>query len=305
MRNKNLVSSQARSTEELLLNQLKLTLLDPLALELANQVEWWELPGLSQKSSDLFPVAVCGQGSPILLLHGFDSSFLEYRRLVPLLKNHHQLIIPDLFGFGFCPRPNNLKYGPSLLISHLTKILAKIPNSSPVGLIGASMGGALAMELARQQTNKINRLLLLSPAGLTGEAKPIPKPLDKIGVWFLSQPLIRQGLCKQAFSNPGKSVGPAEKQIASLHLKVPGWGKSLASFARSGGLANCGFPLPSQPCNVLWGTNDRILKNEEKKATISLVGEEFEELKDCGHLPHLDRPEVVASRWLQRNATNE
>ena len=45
-----------------------------------------------------------GEGEPLLLLHGFDSSFLEYRRLAPLLSERFQLFI-DLFGFGFSPRP--------------------------------------------------------------------------------------------------------------------------------------------------------------------------------------------------------
>ena len=46
-------------------------------------MQWWTLPGLGV--DDPFPVAVLGQGAPLLLLHGFDSSFLEYRRLAPLL----------------------------------------------------------------------------------------------------------------------------------------------------------------------------------------------------------------------------
>ena len=66
-----------------LLDQLRPALLDPQAESLAAEVQWWTLPGLGV--DDPFPVAVLGQGSPLLLLHGFDSSFLEYRRLAPLL----------------------------------------------------------------------------------------------------------------------------------------------------------------------------------------------------------------------------
>ena len=81
-----------------LLDQLRPALLDPQAESLAAQVQWWNLPGLGV--DDPFPVAVLGQGSPLLLLHGFDSSFLEYRRLAPLLADRFRLFIPDLFGFG-------------------------------------------------------------------------------------------------------------------------------------------------------------------------------------------------------------
>ena len=82
-----------------LLDQLRPALLDPQAESLAAEVQWWTLPGLGV--DDQFPVAMLGRGAPLLLLHGFDSSFLEYRRLAPLLADRFQLFIPDLFGFGF------------------------------------------------------------------------------------------------------------------------------------------------------------------------------------------------------------
>ena len=62
----------------------KSTLLDPLGLYLANDVKWIKL---NQKWNSLkFPVVVGGTGQPILLLHGFDSSFLEFRRIYQLNK---------------------------------------------------------------------------------------------------------------------------------------------------------------------------------------------------------------------------
>ena len=90
------------------------SLLDPQGRALAAQVEWWHLPGLGPSDGGSWPVAVLGEGPPVLLLHGFDSSFLEFRRLAPLLAaSGAQLFIPDLFGFGFCPRPAAADYGPS------------------------------------------------------------------------------------------------------------------------------------------------------------------------------------------------
>ncbi|WP_320677080.1 alpha/beta hydrolase [Prochlorococcus sp. MIT 1300] len=297
-----------------LFNQLIPKLLDPLARNLAKDMQWWELNGLEEllsyvqedchnntptsSQSLTFPVTVSGEGQPLLLLHGFDSSFLEFRRLAPLLKKYYQLIIPDLFGFGFCPRPIKAKYETESLVIHIGKILSQIPSDSTVGVIGASMGGALAMEVARRFPERINRLMLLSPAGLTGSPKPIPQPLNKIGVWFLGQPCVRKRLCRQAFADPNRSVGKQEEQIASLHLSVPNWAESLAEFARSGGLANLGEPIPKQPIKIIWGANDRILTQQQKKEVFQLLGNCVEEVNDCGHLPHLDQPNIVADRWL-------
>ncbi len=289
------------SFEETHFAEIKQSLLDPLALELANNLQWWHLKGLSKTKEEQYPVVVKGKGSPVLMLHGFDSSFLEFRRLAPFLDAQHQLIIPDLFGFGFCPRPLDGNYGREGLLNHLDKILEQIKSDVSVGLIGASMGGAIAMELARRHPKRISQLLLLAPAGLTGRPMPLPAGIARLGVWFLSRPSVRKGLCRQAFADPEKSVGRPEEQIASLHLGVKGWSRSLASFAQKGGLANCGKPLPKQPFHTIWGANDRILRGNVRKESLELLSPYLEEIENCGHLPHLDHPDIVAKRWLEKS----
>ena len=104
-----------------LLDTLKPELLDPSAQALIDVLQWWSMPELGIK--DRFPVSVVGHGDPLLLLHGFDSSFLEYRRLAPLLSERFQLFIPDLFGFGFSPRPLKASYGPESVLTHLDALL--------------------------------------------------------------------------------------------------------------------------------------------------------------------------------------
>ena len=279
-----------------LVEQAAASLLDPQGRTLAAAVQWWELPGWPEA----WPVAVVGQGPPLLLLHGFDSSHLEYRRLAPLLSSHHQLFIPDLFGFGFCPRPSNAAFNPGAVLTHLEVLLQHVLQRSgapSVGLIGASMGGSVAVELARRQPGQVNRLLLLAPAGLTGKPMPVPPLLDQLGARFLALPGVRRGLCRSALAEPDRDVGPAELEIASLHLRCPNWAGALGAFARSGGFAGCGEPLPGQPIQVLWGANDRILRAPQKRAAQALLGERITELAACGHLPHIDQPATVARTW--------
>ena len=279
-----------------LLERASRTLLDPLGQRLAATVQWWELPPLA----DQWPVAVLGQGPPLLLLHGFDSSHLEYRRLAPLLAERHQLFIPDLHGFGFCPRPVGGRYNPEVVLEHLERVLEAVLERSgapQLGLIGASMGGAAAMELARRRPQQVERLLLLAPAGLSGQPMPVPPPLHQLGARFLGLPVIRRGLCRTAFAQPDRDVGQAELEIASLHLACPNWAGALASFARSGGFGGSGSPLPPQPVRVIWGRDDRILSRPQKQAVESLLGGHITELEGCGHLPHIDQPTTVARLW--------
>ncbi|SBO42899.1 alpha/beta fold hydrolase [Cyanobium sp. NIES-981] len=285
-----------------LVDQATRQLLDPQGRHLAGAVQWWPLEGFE----GLWPVAVLGEGPPVLLLHGFDSSFLEFRRLAPLLAQRHRLIIPDLFGFGFTPRDPLAEYGPAAVLAHLEALLkalearglaGKGEAGQPFGLIGASMGGAVAVELARCRPGQFNRMLLLAPAGLTGRPMPLPPVLDGLGVRFLALPGVRRGLCRSAFAQPDRDVGPAELEIASLHLATPGWAEALRRFARSGGFAGCGEPLPPLPIQVLWGADDRILRPPQKRAAQALLGERVQELADCGHLPHIDQPDQVAITW--------
>lgn len=281
-------------------------LLDPQARDLVSSVRW--LPCPVPGHPDLlgpWPVAVLGSGPPLLLLHGFDSSFLEFRRLAPLLAADHQLWIPDLCGFGFTPRPPGQAWGPDLVLQHLEALLPQLQGEGApaAGIIAASMGAAVALHLTRRLESSGRaapaRLLLLAPAGLGGRPRPVPPPLHRLGAALLGLPAIRRGLCRQAFADPEASVGPAEEQIASLHLAVPGWAEALAGFARSGGFAGAGAPLPAAAVRVLWGSNDRILRQPELRQAAELLGERLELVPQCGHLPHLDLPSLVARRWRE------
>ena len=271
--------------------------IDRQASNLIEDLKWLQLENVSQNKHDLFPTLITGKGGNVLLLHGFDSCFLEYRRLIPFLKKNNKLIIPDLYGFGFSPRSIGNKYGFKYLMNHLNSVLNNFSIKNPIGIIGASMGGALALELARQNPEKISKILLLSPAGLAGKNPKIPWPLNHFGAYFLSQPFVRKKLCRQAFADPKKSVGPAEEQIASIHLKVPGWQSSLAAFAAEGGVSDCGLPKPSQPLKIILGRHDRIIPKNEKEEINKIYKSNIQIATNSGHLPHLEEPEIVAQAW--------
>ena len=68
------------------LNSIKDQIIDKQARQLISDLAWIKLKGISKNKSDLFPIVFSGEGKRILLLHGFDSCFLEFRRLAPLLK---------------------------------------------------------------------------------------------------------------------------------------------------------------------------------------------------------------------------
>ena len=273
-------------------NKVKTTIQDPLGLKMSNDIKWINLNEKWHFSK--FPVVLTGEGQPILFLHGFDSSFLEFRRIYPFLKNKFHIIIPDLLGFGFSPRFATNEYSPTKIISNLLDIIHSLKINKKLMIVGASMGGSVAMNLAKEIPEIIEKVILLSPAGLFGESKIIPFPLNHLGAAFLGLPQVRKGLCRQAFAYPDKNVGSMEEQIASIHLGCPGWRDSLASFAKSGGFAGSYNSLENIPIRTFCGENDRILGKKEINRIKEIDKLNFISLKNCGHLPHIDLPSLSA-----------
>jgi len=271
--------------------RLKNSIIDPLGKNIVKDLQWLQLDkkwGLSK-----FPVVIGGEGPPLLCLHGFDSSFLEFRRIYPLLKNNFKLIIPDLLGFGFSPRISKTNYNSENIILNLNDIIHELKITQKINIIGASMGGSVAFSLTKKFKNDIDKIILLSPAGLFAKPKKVPRPFNQIGAAFLGLPLVRKNLCRQAFASPDQSVGVAEEQIASIHLGCKGWRNSLACFAKSGGFGGTYEEFNNIKIKTICGENDRILgigelNRFEKKNNLNSV-----KLKNCGHLPHLDLPELT------------
>ena len=157
------------------------------------------------------------------------------------------------------------EYNPSKIISYLIDLLKTLQITNNLKVIGASMGGSVALKLSSEIPNSIDKIILLSPAGLFGEPRNIPFPLNQIGASFLGLSQVRKSLCRQAFAYPEKCVGEMEEQIASIHLGCKGWRNSLASFAKSGGFAGTQKYIQNIPIKAVCGENDRILGKKEIK----------------------------------------
>lgn len=78
-------------------------------------------------------------GTPILLIHGFDGSVFEFRRLLPLLAEDNETWAVDLLGFGFTDRIAGIQFSPLAIKTHLYYFWKTLINQ-PVILVGASMG---------------------------------------------------------------------------------------------------------------------------------------------------------------------
>jgi pimeloyl-ACP methyl ester carboxylesterase len=239
----------------------------------------------------------CG-GTPILLLHGFDSSVMEWRRLQPLLAEGRETWAVDLLGFGFTERAMGLSFSPASICEHLHSFWQTLIQR-PMIVVGASMGGAAAIDFALKYPQAVEKLVLIDSAGLQQPPK-IGKlmfpPLDRLATSFLSSPKIRQGVSKAAYFDQVWASEDA-RVCAALHLQCVGWRKALIGFTKSGGYGNFGDILSEifQPALILWGRQDQILGVKDADRFQQLLPQsKLMWVENCGHVPHLEQPQVTA-----------
>lgn len=243
-------------------------------------------------------VHVGSGGTPILLLHGFDSSVMEWRRLQPLLAEGRETWAADLLGFGFSERAADVAFSPASICEHL-HIFWQTMIQRPMIIVGASMGGAAAIDFTLKYPEAIEKLVLIDSAGLQQQPK-IGKlmfpPLDRLATSFLSNPKIRQGVSKAAYFDQVWASEDA-RICAALHLQCVGWREALIGFTKSGGYGNFGDLLGqiSQPVLILWGRQDQILgvKDADRFQQV-LPQSKLVWIENCGHVPHLEQPQVTA-----------
>jgi pimeloyl-ACP methyl ester carboxylesterase len=117
-----------------------------------------------------------GEGAPVILLHGGGpgaSGWSNYGRNVPELESSFRLIVPDLIGYGQSGKPH--LEGPRFAI--FAKSIFGLMDRLGIGsahVIGNSLGGGTAIKMALDVPERVDRLVLMGPAGLLCPQTPYP-----------------------------------------------------------------------------------------------------------------------------------
>lgn len=242
-------------------------------------------------------------GTPILLLHGFDSSVLEFRRLLPPLAARNDTWIVDLLGFGFTDRPAGVPFDPIAIKTHLYYVW-KTLIGQPVILVGASMGGAAAIDFTLTYPDAVQKLVLIDSAGFAkGPAisRFLFPPLGSLAAQFLRSPKVRRKVSLQAYLDPSFVSADAEL-CAALHLELPRWHDAIIAFTKSGGynFLTDRIAQIDKPTLILWGEADRILGTADaKKFEAAIADSQLIWIPQSGHVPHLEQPQLTAQYILE------
>ena len=112
-----------------------------------------------------------GAGSPVVLLHGSGpgvSAWVNWRLVIPHLAQHFRAIAPDIVGFGFTERPDDVSYDMETWLKHALDFLDAL-EIEQAHVIGNSFGGSLAVALAIHAPERVSRLVLMGSVGLEFE----------------------------------------------------------------------------------------------------------------------------------------
>ena len=281
---------------------------EPTSQVLAQQIQWLEISHGTEIITTSYvyqapnnPVITNPSFNyPIVLLHGFDSSVFEFRRLLPLLAAQVPTYAVDLLGFGFTER--QLPITPQRIKTHLYSFWQTLINQ-PIILVGASMGGAAAIDFTLTHPDIVHKLILLDSAGLTKGSslgKFLFPPLGYLATSFLANPQIRQKISVKAYYDP-RFASEDAAICAALHLQYPQWQQGLISFTQSGGYGDFSDELSKLDLEtlILWGDRDRILGSKDAgKFYRNLPHGQLTWVANCSHVSHLEQPEFTAQEML-------
>jgi len=166
-------------------------LTEPESIEMVRLIE--RSPILTPLLPDPIATAFVRQGiqTPnLVLLHGFDSSLLEFRRLFPRLAAQSATWAIDLLGFGFSDRPYQADLTPDAIKTHLYYTWKSLIGE-PIVLVAASMGGAAAIDFTLTYPEAVQKLVLIDSAGFAAGpnmSRLMVPPLGYLAAEFLRNP---------------------------------------------------------------------------------------------------------------------
>jgi pimeloyl-ACP methyl ester carboxylesterase len=250
-----------------------------------------------------------GEGSPVVLVHGLGGCWQNWLENIPHLARDHRVLALDLPGFGDSPMPpweiNIPAYG-RLLDAFCTEL-----DVHSAALVGNSMGGFVSAEVAIARPEWVDRLVLVSAAGIT-HARMRKEPAEMaarmtaaaapLAMRFQERSLSRPGLRRIAFQ--GVFYAPHRMRPELLWeqyhgaLGAPGFLPAVQTLI--------GYDFTDRlrriadPTLIVWGRNDRIVPPADAYGYARhLENSQVVIFDRCGHCPQLERP-LRFNRLLDR-----
>jgi pimeloyl-ACP methyl ester carboxylesterase len=239
-----------------------------------------------------------GSGTPVVFIHGIGASMYAWRQqLPPIVAAGYRVVAFDNRGFGFSEKPargfRNADYTRLVLA-----LLDSLGIASAV-LVGHSMGGAIAADVALAHPDRVRGLVLIDAAGFgirwPGALKIARWPfIGAVATSFRGR-WITGRILRSSFADPGKVT---EADVDQYYAPVPDahYGRALRGVLRefrfdslSGRLARV-----QAPTLILWGDTDRLISlREAARFARELPRSEVVVIERSGHNVPEESPDQV------------
>jgi pimeloyl-ACP methyl ester carboxylesterase len=257
-----------------------------------------------------------GRGSPVLFIHGLGSSgYMEWRFNLEFAAARHRVYAPDLPGFGRTEKPR-ARYG----IPYFTRFIERYMlgrGLRSAAIVGASLGGRVALELALNRPELVRKLVLVNSLGLG-------RPSMQLTYGLITLPRVGEAFMKLAGDAlqwaPARMIrGMASRYVgSSADLKrtmdddyfanlrelyaADGYQDAYLSTVRSlitpKALLGADYDLSKRlheiklPVQLIWGADDPLFPVAHAARAHSLIKDSrLAVIEGAGHTPQAERPE--------------
>ncbi|KAL5582170.1 hypothetical protein UlMin_014612 [Ulmus minor] len=275
---------------------------DPYARTLAQRIERlpvkFEISGNCIMSSCVKPLKK-SEINPVVLLHCFDSSCLEWRCGHPFLEEAGlETWAIDVLGWGFSDLERLPPCNVATKRNHLYQ-LWKSHVKRPMILVGPSLGAAVAIDFAVHYPEAVKKLVLINAsvyAKGTGNLAKLPKLVAYAGVSLLKSLPLRFYANTLAFKCISLATTLDWTNVGRLHCLLPWWKDATVNFMNSGGY-NVADQIKQvkQKVLIICGENDQIISYKQiMRLHCELPDSRLKIVPDSGHLAHVEKPIHVA-----------
>jgi pimeloyl-ACP methyl ester carboxylesterase len=259
-------------------------------------------------------VVELGQGPPLVFVHGLIGRWTHWFEQLPVFARDHRVIALDLPGFGHSPAPSGQAISVPFYARTLARLLAELEVDA-AALVGHSMGGFTAVELAINFPQLVERLMLVSPAGLSTYNNPRVLRLVSMTRRF-ERIVSAYGAAVSAHADllarrPRLRLLEPNTSVVTRHPdRLPP--EYVAEFVRGLGTegfvegleANANYDYRERlseiacPTVIVWGADDRVVSVKDADLYGRLIPDARKVVfEDTGHMAMVERP-VAFNRLL-------